>query len=66
MCRTLVLYQYFITKSILIFIFSLFFFQELDVLTLGSNDQEQLIAERNKRTIGLLRELFPDLTKVSE
>ncbi|XP_058976880.1 uncharacterized protein LOC101900632 isoform X3 [Musca domestica] len=37
--------------------------KELDVLTLGSNDQEQLIAERNKRTIGLLRELFPDLTK---
>ncbi|XP_073831959.1 uncharacterized protein isoform X2 [Musca autumnalis] len=37
--------------------------KELDVLTLGANDQEQLIAERNKRTIGLLRELFPDLTK---
>ncbi|XP_017852712.1 uncharacterized protein LOC108606786 isoform X4 [Drosophila busckii] len=37
--------------------------QEIDVLTLGSKDQEQLIAERNKRTIGLLRELFPDITK---
>lgn len=38
--------------------------QELDVLTLGAREQEQLIAERNKRTIGLLRELFPDITKV--
>ncbi|KAI8126636.1 hypothetical protein CVS40_3232 [Lucilia cuprina] len=37
--------------------------KELDVLTLGSRDQEQLIAERNKRTIGLLRDLFPDITK---
>ncbi|XP_067641918.1 uncharacterized protein [Eurosta solidaginis] len=37
--------------------------KELDVLTLGARDQEQLIAERNKRTIGLLRELFPDITK---
>ncbi|XP_013103280.1 uncharacterized protein LOC106084253 [Stomoxys calcitrans] len=37
--------------------------KELDVLTLGAHDQEQIIAERNKRTIGLLRELFPDLTK---
>ncbi|XP_075158401.1 uncharacterized protein LOC142231651 [Haematobia irritans] len=37
--------------------------KELDVLTLGARDQEQIIAERNKRTIGLLRELFPDLTK---
>ncbi|XP_004521642.1 uncharacterized protein LOC101463452 isoform X2 [Ceratitis capitata] len=37
--------------------------KELDVLTLGAKDQEQIIAERNKRTIGLLRELFPDITK---
>ena len=37
--------------------------KEIDVLTLGSKDQEQAIAERNKRTIGLLRELFPDITK---
>ncbi|KAM8718728.1 hypothetical protein ACLKA7_001443 [Drosophila subpalustris] len=37
--------------------------KEIDVLTLGSKDQEQLIADRNKRTIGLLRELFPDITK---
>ncbi|XP_034658521.1 uncharacterized protein LOC117895138 isoform X7 [Drosophila subobscura] len=37
--------------------------KEIDVLTLGANDQEQLIADRNKRTIGLLRELFPDITK---
>lgn len=38
--------------------------QEIDVLTLGAKDQDQLIADRNKRTIGLLRELFPDITKV--
>ncbi|XP_039960538.1 uncharacterized protein LOC126759226 isoform X2 [Bactrocera neohumeralis] len=37
--------------------------KEIDVLTLGAKDQEQIIAERNKRTIGLLRELFPDITK---
>ncbi|XP_037937633.1 uncharacterized protein LOC119671169 isoform X2 [Teleopsis dalmanni] len=37
--------------------------KELDVLTLGAKDQEQIIADRNKRTIGLLRELFPDITK---
>ncbi|XP_017030283.1 platelet glycoprotein Ib alpha chain isoform X1 [Drosophila kikkawai] len=37
--------------------------KEIDVLTLGAKDQEQLIADRNKRTIGLLRELFPDITK---
>lgn len=37
--------------------------KELDVLTIGAKDQEEIIAERNKRTIGLLRELFPDLTK---
>ncbi|XP_064555210.1 keratin, type II cytoskeletal 1 isoform X3 [Drosophila montana] len=36
---------------------------EIDVLTLGAKDQDQLIADRNKRTIGLLRELFPDITK---
>lgn len=44
----------------------LFFFinmQELDVLTLG--DQGSL-KERNKRTIGVLRELFPELSKVSK
>lgn len=37
--------------------------KELDVLTLGAKSQEQLIADRNKRTVGLLRELFPDITK---
>ncbi|XP_018793915.1 PREDICTED: uncharacterized protein LOC108971963 isoform X1 [Bactrocera latifrons] len=37
--------------------------KEIDVLTLSAKDQEQIIAERNKRTIGLLRELFPDITK---
>jgi len=37
--------------------------KELDVLSLGAKDQEQMIADRNKRTIGLLRELFPDITK---
>ncbi|XP_034113494.1 keratin, type I cytoskeletal 10 isoform X1 [Drosophila nasuta] len=37
--------------------------KEIDVLTIGTKDQEQLIADRNKRTIGLLRELFPDITK---
>ncbi|XP_036318928.1 uncharacterized protein LOC118733586 isoform X3 [Rhagoletis pomonella] len=37
--------------------------KELDVLTLGAKGQEQIIADRNKRTIGLLRELFPDITK---
>jgi len=37
--------------------------KEIDVLTLGTKDQEQMIAERNKRTVGLLRELFPDITK---
>ncbi|XP_043658927.1 uncharacterized protein LOC122623698 isoform X3 [Drosophila teissieri] len=37
--------------------------KEIDVLTLGAKDQETLIADRNKRTIGLLRELFPDITK---
>ncbi|KRF94255.1 uncharacterized protein LOC6584924 isoform X5 [Drosophila mojavensis] len=37
--------------------------KEIDVLTLGAKDQDQLIADRNKRTIGLLRELFPDITK---
>ncbi|KMZ09018.1 uncharacterized protein LOC6739894 isoform X3 [Drosophila simulans] len=37
--------------------------KEIDVLTLGAKDQESLIADRNKRTIGLLRELFPDITK---
>ncbi|XP_023034900.1 suppressor protein SRP40 isoform X4 [Drosophila willistoni] len=37
--------------------------KEIDVLSLGAKDQEQLIADRNKRTIGLLRELFPDITK---
>ncbi|XP_032308138.1 uncharacterized protein LOC6501922 isoform X5 [Drosophila ananassae] len=37
--------------------------KEIDVLTLGAKDQEQMIADRNKRTIGLLRELFPDITK---
>nr|ADR66776.1 RE29457p [Drosophila melanogaster] len=36
--------------------------KEIDVLTLGAKDQESLIADRNKRTIGLLRELFPDIT----
>lgn len=34
--------------------------KELDVLTLGSAEE---LAERNKRTVGLLRDLFPDITK---
>jgi hypothetical protein len=37
--------------------------QELDVLTFGESDGK--ISERNKRTIGILRELFPELSKVS-
>lgn len=40
-------------------IFSLF--QELDILTLGESGQ---LTERNKRTIGILRQLFPELSKV--
>lgn len=34
--------------------------KELDVLTLGTPEE---LAERNKRTVGLLRDLFPDITK---
>ncbi|XP_055909613.1 uncharacterized protein LOC129944291 [Eupeodes corollae] len=36
--------------------------KELDVLTLGTAEE---LAERNKRTVGLLRDLFPDITKQS-
>lgn len=37
--------------------------KEIDVLTLGQSDDESVL-ERNKRTIGILRELFPQLSKV--
>lgn len=37
--------------------------QELDILTLAESDGS--INDRNKRTIGILRELFPELSKVS-
>ncbi|KAL5276277.1 hypothetical protein ACFFRR_001859 [Megaselia abdita] len=37
--------------------------KELDVLTMGDS---QTLTERNKRTIGLLRELFPDITKLND
>lgn len=39
------------------------FSQELDILTLAEKDGT--INERNKRTIGILRELFPQLSQVS-
>ncbi|KAG5683179.1 hypothetical protein PVAND_012475 [Polypedilum vanderplanki] len=38
--------------------------KELDILTLAENDGT--INERNKRTIGILRELFPQLSKLLE
>ncbi|CRK91111.1 CLUMA_CG004799, isoform A [Clunio marinus] len=38
--------------------------KELDVLTLAETDGT--INERNKRTIGILRELFPELSKMME
>jgi hypothetical protein len=38
-------------------------FQELDILTLVGNDGS--INARNKRTIGVLRELFPTLSQVN-
>lgn len=38
--------------------------KELDVLTLAEGDGT--INERNKRTIGILRELFPQLSKIIE
>lgn len=38
--------------------------KELDILTLG--DQDGTLKERNKRTIGVLRELFPNLSKIIE
>lgn len=37
--------------------------QELDILTFAEQDGQ--INERNKRTIGMLRELFPTLSQVS-
>uniref|UniRef100_A0A336MDK5 CSON013443 protein n=1 Tax=Culicoides sonorensis TaxID=179676 RepID=A0A336MDK5_CULSO len=37
--------------------------KELDILTLGD---EGTLKERNKRTIGVLRELFPELSKIIE
>ncbi|XP_062537474.1 dentin sialophosphoprotein isoform X2 [Armigeres subalbatus] len=37
--------------------------QELDVITLVSSD-DQKINERNKRTIGILRELFPTISQI--
>lgn len=39
------------------------FLQELDILSLPENAEGQL-TERNKRTIGVLRQLFPELSKV--
>ncbi|XP_062537476.1 uncharacterized protein LOC134205852 isoform X4 [Armigeres subalbatus] len=38
--------------------------QELDVITLVSSD-DQKINERNKRTIGILRELFPTISQIT-
>lgn len=37
--------------------------QEIDIISAASEDSQ--INERNKRTIGILRELFPELSKVS-
>lgn len=37
-------------------------FQELDILSLS--DENGKITERNKRTIDILRQLFPTLTQV--
>uniref|UniRef100_A0A182FJH8 Uncharacterized protein n=2 Tax=Anopheles albimanus TaxID=7167 RepID=A0A182FJH8_ANOAL len=37
--------------------------QELDVITLV-NSEDQRINERNKRTIGILRELFPSISQI--
>lgn len=39
------------------------YLQEIDILSAASEDSQ--INERNKRTIGILRELFPELSKVS-
>lgn len=39
------------------------YLQELDIVSLPENAEGQL-SERNKRTIGVLRELFPELSKV--
>lgn len=39
------------------------YLQEIDILSLPENAEGQL-SERNKRTIGVLRELFPELSKV--
>lgn len=36
--------------------------QELDIVSLADDDGK--INDRNKRTIGILRELFPELSKV--
>ncbi|XP_049538121.1 uncharacterized protein LOC125952597 isoform X1 [Anopheles darlingi] len=38
--------------------------QELDVITLV-NSEDQRINERNKRTIGILRELFPSISQIT-
>lgn len=38
--------------------------KELDILSLPENNQGQL-TERNKRTIGVLRQLFPELSKMT-
>lgn len=50
----------FATKTNFVF---LSLFQELDILSLPENNEGQL-TERNKRTIGVLRQLFPELSKV--
>lgn len=39
-------------------------FQEIDIISAAAEDSQ--INERNKRTIGILRELFPELSKVSQ
>lgn len=41
---------------------SFFYLQEIDILSLPENDGQ--LTERNKRTIGILRELFPELSRV--
>lgn len=41
---------------------SFFYLQEIDILSLPENDGQ--LTDRNKRTIGILRELFPELSRV--
>lgn len=46
-----------------VFLFIFVLLQEIDVLSLPENAEGQL-TERNKRTIDVLRQLFPELSKV--